>query len=217
MEELSYVLTQYFVSCVHVRFYFSLQLIFTLLAASISHFLDAPSNFHVFLPMKFVSFVSNNLLQLFPISVKNNVGKDMTLLLFFLYKSPGSHVISFQIKPWVAFGLPDLLTELFTLVCLWCGRTVERSVGWCTVTWKNLKKKRHVRVLHSFKHLTSNTTRELTNWRLSHDATAGSRHSSAFPSCRNLNLRFVVKTTTILCASGKFSHRFWSLFSSFHK
>ena len=35
MEELSYVLTQYFVSCVHVRFYFSLPLIFTLLAANI--------------------------------------------------------------------------------------------------------------------------------------------------------------------------------------
>ena len=33
MEELSYVLTQYFVSCVHVRFYSSLPLIFTLLAA----------------------------------------------------------------------------------------------------------------------------------------------------------------------------------------
>ena len=32
-EELSYVLTQYFVSCVHVPFYFSLPLIFTLLAA----------------------------------------------------------------------------------------------------------------------------------------------------------------------------------------
>ena len=37
MEELSYVLTQYFVSCVHVPFYFSLPLIFTWLAASISH------------------------------------------------------------------------------------------------------------------------------------------------------------------------------------
>ena len=34
MEELSYVLTQYFVSCVHVRFQFSLPLILTLLAAS---------------------------------------------------------------------------------------------------------------------------------------------------------------------------------------
>ena len=42
MEELSYVFTQYFVSCVHVRFYF-----------------------HVFLPTKFVSFVFNNSLQLF--------------------------------------------------------------------------------------------------------------------------------------------------------
>ena len=49
MEELSYVLTQYFVSCV-LRFYFSLPLIFTLLAASISHFLTAALNFHVFLP-----------------------------------------------------------------------------------------------------------------------------------------------------------------------
>ena len=54
VEKLSYVLTQYFVSCVHVR-YFSLPLIFTLLAASISHFLTA----------KFVSFVFNNSLQLF--------------------------------------------------------------------------------------------------------------------------------------------------------
>ena len=33
MEELWYVLTQYFVSCVHVLFYFSLALIYTLLAA----------------------------------------------------------------------------------------------------------------------------------------------------------------------------------------
>ena len=60
MEELSYVLTQYFVSCVHVRFYFSLPLIFTLLAASISHCLTAALNFHVFLPTKFVSFIFNH-------------------------------------------------------------------------------------------------------------------------------------------------------------
>ena len=65
VEELSYVLTQYFVSCVHVRFYFSLPLIFTLLAASISHCLTAALNFHVFLPTKFVSFVFNHSLQLF--------------------------------------------------------------------------------------------------------------------------------------------------------
>ena len=61
MEESSYVLTQYFVSCVLVRFYFSLPLIFTLLAASISNFLTAALNFHVFLPTKFVSFVFNKL------------------------------------------------------------------------------------------------------------------------------------------------------------
>ena len=64
VEELSYVLTQYFVSCVHVRFYFSLPLIFTLLAASFSHCLTAALNFHVFLP-EFVSFVFNYSLQLF--------------------------------------------------------------------------------------------------------------------------------------------------------
>ena len=64
-EELSYVLTQYFVSCVHVHFYFLPPLIFTLLAASISHFLTAALNFHVFLPTKLVSFVFDNSLQLF--------------------------------------------------------------------------------------------------------------------------------------------------------
>ena len=49
-----------FVSCVHVRFYFSPPLIFILLAPSISHFLTADLNFHVFLPTKFVSFAFNN-------------------------------------------------------------------------------------------------------------------------------------------------------------
>ena len=71
------MLTQYFVSCVHVRYYFSLALIYTLLTASISHSLTAALNFHVFLPTKFVEKVT-------------------TLLLFFLFKSPGDHAISFQ-------------------------------------------------------------------------------------------------------------------------
>ena len=47
---------------------------------------------------------------------------------------PGGLVISFQIKPWVAFGLPNLLIELFYIgmpVVL----TVVRSLAWCTVTW----------------------------------------------------------------------------------
>ena len=54
-----------FFPCLHVRFYFSLPLIFTLLAASISHFLTAALNSHVFLSTKNVSFVFNNSLQLF--------------------------------------------------------------------------------------------------------------------------------------------------------
>ena len=62
-----------------------------------------------------------------------------------------------------------------------------------------------------------NDSRELTNRRLSHDAAAGSRHSTALPSRRNLNLRLVVKTTTLVRAAGEFSRRFWSLSSSFHK
>ena len=135
MDELSYC----------ARFYFSLALIYTLLAASISHFLTAALNFHVFLPTKFVE-------------------KDTTLLLFFLFKSPGGHAISFQqplpqgafrgfsrtiskarkkrpgdkiafqIKPWVAFGLPYLSwvsctcrLSYFTFVCLWFGRTDGRA------------------------------------------------------------------------------------------
>ena len=57
-------------------------------------------------------------------NIKNNVEKDTTLLLFFLSKSPGGHAISFQIKPWVAFGLPYLLIELFYI-----GMPVVRTDG----------------------------------------------------------------------------------------
>ena len=46
-------------------------------------------------------------------NIKINAEKGKTSLLFFLSNSPGGHVISFQIKPWVAFGLPYLLIELF--------------------------------------------------------------------------------------------------------
>ena len=58
------------------------------------------------------------------VNIKNNVEKDSTLLLFFLSKSPGGHAISFQIKPWVAFGLPYLLIELFYI-----GMPVVRTDG----------------------------------------------------------------------------------------
>ena len=64
------------------------------------------------------------------VNIKNNAEKDTTLLLFFLFKSPGGHVISFQIKPWVAFGFPYLLIELFYI-----GMPVVWTDGRCTVTW----------------------------------------------------------------------------------
>ena len=64
------------------------------------------------------------------VNIKNDAEKDTTLLLFFLSKSPGDHVISFQIKPWVAFGLPYLLIDLFYI-----GMAVVRTDGRCTVTW----------------------------------------------------------------------------------
>ena len=66
------------------------------------------------------------------VNIKNNVEKDTTLLLLFFSNSPGGHAISFQIKPWVAFGLPYLLIELFYIgmpVVRTDGRTVGRSVG----------------------------------------------------------------------------------------
>ena len=72
------------------------------------------------------------------VNIKNNVEKDTTLLLFFLSKSPSDHAISFQIKPWVAFGLPYLLIELFYIgmpVVRTDGRAGGRAGGRCTVTW----------------------------------------------------------------------------------
>ena len=64
----------------------------------------AALNFHVFLPTKFVSFVFDTRSSSFSIihvsgNIKNSAEKETTLLLFFLSKSPGGHVISFQIEP----------------------------------------------------------------------------------------------------------------------
>ena len=96
MEELSYLLTQYFVSCVHVRFYFSLPLIFTLLAAHCW-----PLAFLIFSPPLWISmfFFLQSSSPLFSITrsssfsvvhvcvnTKNNGQKDTTLLLFFFLK-----------------------------------------------------------------------------------------------------------------------------------
>ena len=60
--------------------------------------------------------------------------KDAFFVVFFLSKSPGGHEVSFQIKPWVAFRLSQLLIELF-YIGIPVVRTVSRSVGRCTVTW----------------------------------------------------------------------------------
>ena len=62
------------------------------------------------------------------VSIKNNAEKDTTL--FFFSKSPGGHVISFQIKPSVAFGLPYLLIELFYI-----GMPVVRTDGRAVGVW----------------------------------------------------------------------------------
>ena len=43
-------------------------------------------------------------------------------------------MISFQINPWVAFGFPYLLIELF-YIGMPVVRTDGRSLAWCTVTW----------------------------------------------------------------------------------
>ena len=126
---MSCVFTQYFVSCLHVSFYFSPPLIFTLLAASISHFLTAALTFLFFSlrnssPLFSITRSSSFSVIHVSVNIKNNAEKDTTLLLFFLSKSPGGHVISFQIKPWVAFGLPYLLIELFYI-----GMPVVRTDG----------------------------------------------------------------------------------------
>ena len=123
--------TQYFVSCVHVRCYFSPPLIFTLLATSISHFLTRR---HVFLPTNSSPLFSITRSSSFcviqvSVKIKNNAEKDTTLLFFFFLK-----VRAAMLKPWVAFGLPHLLIELFYIGMPVVG-TDGRSLSRCTVTW----------------------------------------------------------------------------------
>ena len=118
-----------FWSCVHVRFYFSPPLIFTFLAASISHFLTAALNFHVFLarnssPLFSITRFSSFSVIHVSVNIKNNAEKDTTLLMFFLSKSPGGHVISFQIKPWVALPVEWVILHWYA-----CGAGGRRSVG----------------------------------------------------------------------------------------
>ena len=83
-----YVLTQYFVSCVHVRFYFLLPLIFTLLVASITHFHTAALNSMFFFLRNSFPLFSTTRSSSFSVvhvnvNIKNNAEKDTTMLLFF--------------------------------------------------------------------------------------------------------------------------------------
>ena len=141
MEELSHVLTQYFVSCVVFMFTFICHcrsfspywllsfLIFSPPLLIYSFFFLQNSS-----PLFSITRSSSFSVIHVSVNIKNNAEKDTTLLLFFLSKSPGGHVISFQIKPWVAFGLPYLLIELF-YIGMPVVRTDGRLLARCTVTW----------------------------------------------------------------------------------
>ena len=61
-----------------------------------------------------------------------------------------------------------------------------------TLTRFHKKKRTHL------KRKSYSSSRELTNRRLSHDDAVGSPYSPASSSCRNLNLRFAVNTTTFM-------------------
>ena len=119
MEELPYVLTKDFVSCVHDHFYFFTATHFHL-AASISHFLTATIKYSCFSSNEIHLPSSFSVIHM-TVNIKNNVEKDTTLLYFFLSKSPGSHVIF--------LGCHTCWLSYFILVCLWCRRMVSGSGG----------------------------------------------------------------------------------------
>ena len=82
-------------------FFFSLPLNFTLLAASISHFLTAAMKFSCFSSIEIRLLCFQSLALALPgfhvsVNIKNNVERDTTLFFFSLSKSPGGHAISFH-------------------------------------------------------------------------------------------------------------------------
>ena len=100
MEELSYVFTKDFVSCVHDRFYFFTAAHFHL-AANISHFLTAAKKFSCFSSNEILVLSSFSVVRV-SLNIKNNVKKTrLCCCLFFLSKSPGGHAIFFRCI-WVA-------------------------------------------------------------------------------------------------------------------
>ena len=138
MEELSYVLTQY----VHVRFYFSLPLIFTCWPLAFLIFSPPPwISMFLFLrkssPLFAITRSSSCSVIHVSLNIKDNTERDTTLL-FFLCEFPGGHVVSFQIKLtlsciWVA--IPVDWVTLHWYVCGAEGRSLARSLARCTVTW----------------------------------------------------------------------------------
>ena len=132
MEELSYVFTQYLVSCVHVRFYLSPPLIFTLLAASISHL--PPLWISMFFSLRnsspLFSITRSSSFSLIHVSVNTKITPKKIRLCccFFILKYRAA-----MLKPWVAFGLPYLI-ELF-YIGMPVVRTDDRLLARCTVTW----------------------------------------------------------------------------------
>ena len=132
MEELSYVLTQY----VHVRFYFSLPLIFTCWPLAFLIF-SPPLWISMFLflrkssPLFAITRSSSCSVIHVSVNIKDNTERDTTLL-FFLCEFPGGHVVSFQIKLtlsyiWVA--IPVDWVTLHWYVCGAEGRSLARSLG----------------------------------------------------------------------------------------
>ena len=117
------MLTKDFVSCVHVRYYFFTAADFHL-ATSISHFLNAA--------MKFSCFSSNKIrlpnsfsVMYEGVNINNSVGKDTTLLAFFVSKSPGAHAIFF-LCIWVAIPVHQVI--FYWYACGAEGRSVARAV-----------------------------------------------------------------------------------------
>ena len=112
MEELSYELTEDFVSCFHVRFYEHCR---SFLPCCPLHFSFSPCRYEIFMfffqrnssPLFSITRPSSSSVIHVSVNIKKkkNVEKDTSFLLFFLSKSPGGDAISFQIKPSVAFGL----------------------------------------------------------------------------------------------------------------
>ena len=124
------MLTQYFVSRLHVRFYFSLATITPNWPLAFLIFSRPLWIFMFFFlrnssPLFSITRSSSFFVIHLSVNIKNNVEEDTTLLLFFVSKSSGGHAVSFQINPWVAFELLYLSIELFYI-----GMPVVRTARW---------------------------------------------------------------------------------------